>query len=735
MSEHVIMTSLRSRCKSELFLTTLENVMISRNNIETIGVLLYTNVILKRLMLGLPIKEVYFRQSFLNACFRSVCKRYEKRDITFKPVIKINSNWSIKSNMINTHGFDDITENKYIRSNYKSRVLFAKHEEWGLNSDNKHILDSKLLDIENEKKKDYKMAELEINNVRQTMKIVNLPNEKGITEIMNSSSRRYLTSFANSIFDSIENRQKKVIAMQIKRKLKSNGAKYSKYVMYYIIQRTTCKINHQRLTDISKYKTSTIEEFKLLQIGKYLKDLIYTHSSFLPCKETVKNYKYEWGILQAGKYGPRDNGFLFLEYQYFMLGCIEHEQHICRSDEKKRATPRKFQLIPQYLPKLRYIDIGTSQLIELIKIMDDVKFKNKSNLYMRRIINDLWNTSFKNIPKDFTGTITTDGITCRWHIKNTRNITDTKKRKLIDNGHKCSKSAHAVKTICNLENKHYGVHGVDFFLDGNVNCNLISVDPGHANIIMSIKKPVKDKSCVSENNERYVDTKRAKQRYSKHRKQTSLGIFEYKLTNKNWRRLNGSEVLCKRIEQRTNRMGMSSIFEDLQHFDKRSSKPVEYLSYTNKILSYLPIFNHVLSHINTRRWKFEAFKREQHAVEKLCMNLLKNTNSKYQSLVVWGNGGFGPTSKGHASSPNKKLQKQISHRIPLCTSTEYLSSKRSCCCRSSVMTNISHNGRRASVFFCMQCNGILSRDTSAAINIMNSFEFQRKTKSSELLFN
>jgi hypothetical protein len=37
--------------------------------------------------------------------------------------------------------------------------------------------------------------------------------------------------------------------------------------------------------------------------------------------------------------------------------------------------------------------------------------------------------------------------------------------------------------------------------------------------------------------------------------------------------------------------------------------------------------------------------------------------SPNDTLLVWGNGGFGPTSRGHASAPNRKLQMALSRYL------------------------------------------------------------------------
>jgi hypothetical protein len=55
------------------------------------------------------------------------------------------------------------------------------------------------------------------------------------------------------------------------------------------------------------------------------------------------------------------------------------------------------------------------------------------------------------------------------------------------------------------------------------------------------------------------------------------------------------------------------------------------------------------------RWKFECYQKEQLAAHQLSKDLLLGCTGP--SIVVWGNGGFGPTSRGHASAPNKRLRR------------------------------------------------------------------------------
>jgi hypothetical protein len=107
-----------------------------------------------------------------------------------------------------------------------------------------------------------------------------------------------------------------------------------------------------------------------------------------------------------------------------------------------------------------------------------------------------------------------------------------------------------------------------------------------------------------------------------------------------------------------------------------------------------------------RRWKFEAYQQEQRA------DLLAGLPPVTSNVVVaWGNGSFGPTSRGHDSAPNKILRKRLSQYVPIVLFDEYNTSKRSCCCRSSKLTSLrsTEKKKRTTVFRCDDCNTLLSR--------------------------
>ena len=136
---------------------------------------------------------------------------------------------------------------------------------------------------------------------------------------------------------------------------------------------------------------------------------------------------------------------------------------------------------------------------------------------------------------------------------------------------------------------------------------------------------------------------------------------------------------------------------------------------------------------NPRRWKFEAYKTEQRAVHKLVTDVLgKKTNTR-NTLVVWGNGSFGPTSKGHASAPNKKMQREIARFVPLVLVNEFNTSKKTNCCElDGVALRTKQYKKRTTVFQCPGCKRLLPRDVNAAMNILRVFLYQAETQSENI---
>ena len=144
-----------------------------------------------------------------------------------------------------------------------------------------------------------------------------------------------------------------------------------------------------------------------------------------------------------------------------------------------------------------------------------------------------------------------------------------------------------------------------------------------------------------------------------------------------------------------------------------------------------------------RRWSFETYKAEQRAGNNLCARVKALVSTRTQALaraqaparptlIVWGAGTFGPTSRGHASAPNKKMQKLLSRCFPVVLSCERNTSKISSCCHVPTRSTSAHPdqdpGRhpRSDVRVCNGCHTLLSRDGMAAKNILDIFMHQQQ---------
>ena len=94
-------------------------------------------------------------------------------------------------------------------------------------------------------------------------------------------------------------------------------------------------------------------------------------------------------------------------------------------------------------------------------------------------------------------------------------------------------------------------------------------------------------------------------------------------------------------------------------------------------------------HRKVRSLRFKIFIQEKRALAKIARNLLdKNKlNGKSDILLLWGNGGFKPTSRKWESAPNKGLRRKLSKWIPIVLVNEHKTSKISPCCHKEVINS------------------------------------------------
>ena len=94
---------------------------------------------------------------------------------------------------------------------------------------------------------------------------------------------------------------------------------------------------------------------------------------------------------------------------------------------------------------------------------------------------------------------------------------------------------------------------------------------------------------------------------------------------------------------------------------------LSYDAYITTLLRHLKRFQEVAAARAPRRWDFETYKAEQRAGDNLCTRVkalfVSNTSDeKRPILIVWGDGGFGPTSRGlHQTRRCKRFSVHVFH--------------------------------------------------------------------------
>jgi hypothetical protein len=254
---------------------------------------------------------------------------------------------------------------------------------------------------------------------------------------------------------------------------------------------------------------------------------------------------------------------------------------------------------------------------------------------------------------------------------------------------------------------------------------IIAVDPGHATLVDAVRyhpdgvhiEPLP------------IEASRGQKR--RHHLLEKLGTnnrTHFSLTNVHWQVLCGRRASRQRMQHLMSKMGLQPAIDVLSQHTSRVSTSVAYMDHLHARLATLDTMKRLVKAKAPSRWKFECYQKEQLAAHQLSKDLLLGCTGP--SIVVWGNGGFGPTSHGHASAPNKRLRRLLSKFMPVILSSEYCSSQRSACCHSPLANRPSP--KRVTVKQCTTCKTLLSRDVSAACIILDIFEFQRRNRTKDL---
>jgi hypothetical protein len=585
----------------------------------------------------------------------------------------------------------------------------------------------------------------------------NYDSDQGLTETMNQAAREYHTVLINNAWMNFKHWQNKLVRAEL---ANTSLPKTSyAFVTKKILQRAN------RATagpDPLRYKSSTVCQYGVpFLASKECKVIIERMSSFMRHVPSRKTSDSDWdGVIHESHI--KKHPWAFVQAGALMV------ERMCNTEIRKnvRHVP---QIIPQLPFRLRSVTFGKEQTLELCKyicvhypaiaglLLDPTEIPEKDDLVRERLRKKLklsvekleqetpethkfvkaseqventrmqWEKHEKQIGKkrkrgtpdvfsmsleqwravtdvvfnrlflsprrlQHARVVTTDGIGASWHVY---------REQKTQKGRAKANQAQKID-LANVTRGHLGLHGKDVLFQLNKNSTIISVDPGHSNIVSLVRQHPYDEK-----------------------------ISTFELKNTTWRSLNGSTRYKQSIDSLHKRMGVQKAIDILSGSSSRNV--LDYDSHVRARLQSASIFCSVMELKNPRRWKFEAYKTEQRAVHKLVTDVLgKKTNTR-NTLVVWGNGSFGPTSKGHASAPNKKMQREIARFVPLVLVNEFNTSKKTNCCElDGVALRTKQYKKRTTVFQCPGCKRLLPRDVNAAMNILCVFLYQAETQSGNI---
>ena len=404
---------------------------------------------------------------------------------------------------------------------------------------------------------------------------------------------------------------------------------------------------------------------------------------------------------------------------------IQDEYKHMEKGQKRQKVERTINQMKVQIKKLKE---KQEKLQEQAAKLQVKKTSSKQSISRGQILShseSIMKQYFRPPSKYWNGTITTDGVSISWHLTKAR--ADTTRN---DQGKTRTIPSTSSKVVKGHEKPvHYGNHGVSCWISNETDIDIISVDPGHETLIDAVR----EHSILQEEKiDNRASSKRGQRRSLLSSKLREKNRSTFSLSNKSWQHQCGRlRMRKKELHLREQLPGMKRAIEDLALSSSKVSTSSEYEKHVSCRLKYMEPMSRRMRCMAPRRWVFECYQKEQLAAKKLCKNLLSGCTDK--TLVVWGNGGFGPTSKGHASAPNKKLQRLVSKYIPVIVSSEYGSSQISCCCHEP-MSACKHKGqtKRVTVKTCTKCHTMLSRDRSAACVIADIFRYQRKLQTLEL---
>ncbi|KAJ3176462.1 hypothetical protein HDU85_006885 [Gaertneriomyces sp. JEL0708] len=162
---------------------------------------------------------------------------------------------------------------------------------------------------------------------------------------------------------------------------------------------------------------------------------------------------------------------------------------------------------------------------------------------------------------------------------------------------------------------------------------------------------------------------------------------EYELSNKQYHEMRGTLYRNVKVQHWRTEAKIPEKFDDALSRDHKtcSSKTFRfdrYLSYVKVLGAAWSKMWHEYSSLRYRRLRFDMYRRGQSATVKILNDL--TAGDPAHTVILWGDGSFGPTSKGHMAAPNKGLRNKLrAAGAMIVDADEWRSSKLTACCHTS----------------------------------------------------
>ena len=172
---------------------------------------------------------------------------------------------------------------------------------------------------------------------------------------------------------------------------------------------------------------------------------------------------------------------------------------------------------------------------------------------------------------------------------------------------------------------------------------------------------------------------------SARRKRLLAGVSVYQLSNRQYQKMTQLYSTRARAYHRAQRLGreLTNAHDALVANPTHKPTVEGAVAHARVYLQHWEVLKKRTFHRDVRYDRLNRFRHRQCAASKIAKYIRASvrtveapeTRLHGQVVLVWGNGSFGPTSRGHAAAPNKSLRKQLSAHFPIVLCSEYRTSK------------------------------------------------------------